>query len=217
MDLAETLSAEQRLALAYAPSRARPAWLGLLALDQRLAEIVRQAREPMLGQIRLAWWRDLLSQDPSAWPEGEPLVCHIADHLAGVAPRLAELATGWEYLLSGEVLTPAQFSGYAAARAGAYAVVAEQLAGERGGRVAQTAATWWVLGDTYSRLSNEAERANLIELADTTPRPRHHLGRTGRPLAVLGALGERAVRRREPVLEGRASALLALRVGMFGR
>ena len=49
-----------RLALAYAPAASRGAWLGFLALDMRLAAIVRAAREPMIGQIKLAWWRERL-------------------------------------------------------------------------------------------------------------------------------------------------------------
>ena len=56
-ELLDTLAPMHRLALAYAPAEARPAWAGLLALDARLAGVVRAAREPVLGQLRLAWWR----------------------------------------------------------------------------------------------------------------------------------------------------------------
>ena len=42
--------------------------------------------------------------------------------------------------------------------------------------------------------------------------------RGGEPLAVLAGLGRRALRRGGgPLLDGRAAALLALRLGMFGR
>lgn len=217
MNLSESLPPAMQLALAYAPVPVRPAWLGVMALDARLSDIVRHAREPMLGQIRLAWWRDLLSQDRSTWPEGEPLVRHIADHLAEVAPDLAELTSGWEYLLSAEALTAGQLSRYASARGGAYARVSSRLSGAGGNSCGEHAATWWVLGDTFSRLSSAEERAHLLEIACATPRPTARLGWNARPLAVLGVLGERAIRRREPMLEGRGSALLALRVGMFGR
>jgi phytoene synthase len=58
--LAATLPIERRLALAYAPGRARAATLGLFALDAALGNLVRAAREPLLGQMRLAWWREEL-------------------------------------------------------------------------------------------------------------------------------------------------------------
>ena len=57
-----------------------------------------QAREPLLGQVRLAWWRDRLGQDPADWPAGEPLLAA----LRGWQPQFAALAAlvdGWELLL----------------------------------------------------------------------------------------------------------------------
>jgi phytoene synthase len=189
----------------------------LLALDVRLAEIVRQAREPMLGQIRLAWWRDLLSRDPADWPQGEPLVRHIADHLANSAPALAAMATGWEFMLSAEALSRDQLTGYLTGRAGGYAAVAAKVAEGTRDRDAEAAATWWILGDTCTQLSREDEQAHLRDLARETHALRHRFEQNQRPLAVLAALGKRAFDRHEPVLEGRVSALVALRVGMFGR
>lgn len=217
MDLADTLPPAQSLALAYAPSSVRPAWLGVMALDERLAQIVRHAREPMLGQIRLAWWRDLLAREPASWPEGEPLVRHIAEHLAVVAPALADLATGWIYLLSGDVLSHDQLAGYLAGRAGGYAAVAGHVSGAAKNRNFEAAATWWTLGDTFSQLTQQDEQSRLLALVPSVTGPEQRLVRSQRPLAVLAALGKRAVMREEPVLEGRMSAVVALRVGMFGR
>jgi len=72
--LASELPPPQRLALAYAPARARPATLALLALDARLAAILRGRREPLAAQLRLAWWREMFARPPSDWPAGEPLL-----------------------------------------------------------------------------------------------------------------------------------------------
>jgi phytoene synthase len=49
----------------------------LSCLDVRLAGVVRGAREPMLGQLKLAWWRDRLGGDPESWPKGEPLLASL--------------------------------------------------------------------------------------------------------------------------------------------
>ena len=86
----------QRLALAYASSRSRPAILSLLALDARLAAILRGRREPIAAQMRLAWWRDMLARPKSEWPAGEPVLealCAWND-----PGGLAALAEGWEAL-----------------------------------------------------------------------------------------------------------------------
>lgn len=52
----------------------RAAWTGLIALDNRLAHVAHAAREPIMAQLRLAWWRDRLGEPASAWPRGEPLL-----------------------------------------------------------------------------------------------------------------------------------------------
>ena len=65
------------LAIAYAPVsvRARLAWL--LALDQRLADVLTRASEPMIAQLRLSWWRDALNSAPDKRPKGEPLLAQL--------------------------------------------------------------------------------------------------------------------------------------------
>jgi phytoene synthase len=87
-----------RLALAYAPRRTRQAAWGLLALDQRLGGIVRAAREPMLAQLKLAWWRDRLGSPRDDFPAGEPLLARLAEW-GEEASELSGLVDGWEALL----------------------------------------------------------------------------------------------------------------------
>ena len=108
----------QRLALAYASSRSRPAILSLLALDARLAAILRGRREPIAAQMRLAWWRDMLARPKSEWPAGEPVLealCAWND-----PGGLAALAEGWEALLA-EDLIPATIAEFVDGRAQAFA------------------------------------------------------------------------------------------------
>lgn len=65
------------LAITYAPVqvRARLAWL--LTLDQRLADVLTRASEPMIAQLRLSWWRDALKTSPDKRPKGEPLLADL--------------------------------------------------------------------------------------------------------------------------------------------
>ncbi|MFM2237345.1 MAG: hypothetical protein RL209_1379, partial [Pseudomonadota bacterium] len=73
-DTALELYPPAQLAIAYAPRDLRSAFALLLQVDQRFAEILRNAREPMIAQIKMAWWREALSSTAEARPKGEPLL-----------------------------------------------------------------------------------------------------------------------------------------------
>ncbi len=70
------------LALRYAPHKARGALVALYLLDIELARSAR-AREPIIGLIRLQWWRELI--------EAPSLAPNLGAH--ELLPALAE--TGW--------------------------------------------------------------------------------------------------------------------------
>jgi 15-cis-phytoene synthase len=61
MNLPEiTFLPPQRLALAYTKQDLRLGFGLLLALDDRLEQIFRKAGEPLIAQMRLAWWNDVI-------------------------------------------------------------------------------------------------------------------------------------------------------------
>ncbi len=62
------------LAIAYAPVKVRARLKWLMMLDQRLSDVLDRAREPMIAQLRLSWWRDALKSAPDKRPKGEPLL-----------------------------------------------------------------------------------------------------------------------------------------------
>ncbi|MEN3747897.1 squalene/phytoene synthase family protein [Sphingomonas sp. HF-S3] len=93
---------ERDLVLTYAPAAGRPALAALLALDDALAQLLQTTREPALGQIRLAWWRERLADLDVKPPPAEPVLRGIADHVVsqGVSgASLAPIVDGWEVLL----------------------------------------------------------------------------------------------------------------------
>ena len=213
MALLDDLPAPQRLALAYATARSRPAVLALLALDARLAAILRGRREPIATQLRLAWWRDVLGCPPSAWPHGEP----VLDALRGWRDPagLAALPEGWEALLADD-LTPAAIAEFVDGRGRAFACLARELGVERP-EDASDAARVWALADLAANMSDGAERALVVDYGRTVP-PTPRLSAALRPLAVLAGLGAAALARGGgPLLSGPGSTLLALRIGMTGR
>jgi len=211
-NLADHLPQPQRLALIYASSRTRPATEALLALDARLAAILRVRREPIAAQLRLAWWREMLARPAGEWPRGEP----VLDALRGWRDPsgLAELAEGWEALLA-ETLTSESIAEFIAGRGQAFVCLARELGIDPVGS-AEEAARIWALADLAANISDDAERGLVVEHGCDLALPR--LSASLRPLAVLAGLGARALRRGGvPLLSGPGSALLALRIGLTGR
>lgn len=219
VDLTPQLPPLSRLALAYAPARARADWLTLLALDARLAGLVRQAREPMLAQLRLAWWRDRFTADPETWPKGDPLLARLADWGEPVR-ALAKLVDGWEALL-GEAPLPAEaLEEFAAGRIAALAALAYRM----GARdpVVVALGRRWAFADLALHLGDPAERtvaaALLNAAAPAAGAARPRAPRPLRPLALLAGLSERAVRRgAADALSGPGALLAAIRLGFTGR
>lgn len=210
--LLDELPPGQRLALAYAPKAARDATLGVLALDSRLAAILRRRGEPVLAQMRLAWWRDVLGKNKDHWPRGEAVLALLREWRDPAA--LIPLVNGWESLLA-QSLDTIVIDEFARGRATAFG----QLAAELGvaSAPAEACATWWTLGDLAANLREDDERAAVLHAAAALP-PCPTLPRALRPLAVLAALAKRSLSRGGgPVLEGFGAALLAMRVGIAGR
>lgn len=211
-DLVEQLPPPQRLALSYAPAPAHSATLALLALDARLASLVRKRGEPVLAQVRLAWWRDTLGAGPDAWPEGEPVLA-LLRHWGGAA-ALVPLVNGWEALL-GEKLDARGIGEFAGGRAEGFAQLARELGCDP--MPAAAAGRLWALGDLAAHLSEPAERAAAIRLAHGLE-PAPALPRPLRPLGVLAGLARRSlVRGGGPLLDGPRAALTAVRLGIRGR
>jgi phytoene synthase len=195
-DAREILAPEARLALAYTPAAMRPQILAILALDARMAELVRGAREVILGQMRLAWWRDALAADPAGRRQGDPVLAALRAW-PGDDAALSALVDGWEFLLGDEPLTAARIDGFAAGRAAAWAAL--------GGEPAARTARRWALADLAGHCRDRAER----ELVASTARPpQEPLPRALRGLAML------AVGRAD---DGTPRPWRALRLGLLGR
>ncbi|MEY3634845.1 MAG: hypothetical protein RLZZ61_1255 [Pseudomonadota bacterium] len=99
-DAALELSPPAQLAIAYAPSDVRSSFALLLQIDNRFADILRNAREPMIAQIKMAWWREAFTSPAETRPKGEPLLQALneaSDRIPSSA--LEALASAWEHLL----------------------------------------------------------------------------------------------------------------------
>ncbi|MCX7283758.1 MAG: hypothetical protein NTX28_06900 [Novosphingobium sp.] len=186
----DELTTRNRLALAYAPRRARGPWAALLLLEQRLADAARPGREPMMVQLRLAWWRDRLGEEATSWPVSEPALVLLRTW-QGQHHALAALVNGWEALSVGED----GGNELAKARVTAYVALADLLGA---GRI-----------ESVEAAVKQLERAQAQE---PLPAP---LPRVMRPLAVLRVFAQREASGGEPTPF--VDLYRIVRAGLLGR
>jgi 15-cis-phytoene synthase len=182
------------LALAYAPARTREGLRVLFALDAQMAETAMALREPVFGQLRLAWWRDEIGRlaENSAAPH-DPLLVDLAQHPNLHATALS-IVNGWEAWL----VTPDDHHAFARQRGGA-------LFGAFGGAEWEEVGTGWSLAEV-----DPAQALSLLAgLKALRPMPEQ------RPLAILAYLTWRDLKREREGGPLRQIAR-ALRYAMFG-
>ena len=183
----DTLGPIERLAVSYAPASVRPLWIGFLGLEARLEKAAHVRSEPVLAQIRMAWWRERFQEPASCWPQGEPLLALLASW-DGERATLAELVDGWEASAFGD-------DGGVRLRAARVEAVLALC------RIAKA-------GD-----QPDAVRRSVLEWTDSESHGQpHRLSRKMRPLAIL-----RALSLKKETLGASGALLLALRVGCLGR
>lgn len=217
---------ERQLALAYARSEVRTAIEALWLLDERMGAIVAAAREPMIGQMRLIWWRDALTalDDPGAAVPAEPLLKRLADMRVahGVSGAdLARLEEGWAALLEGEAPDEAAIMAHGRCRGGPLFTMSGAILGATGEGV-DAAGEAWALTDLGHRLRSAHSRS--LARADAARRLSGlRIGRWPRALRPLGILAVLA--RRDAALPAErqrrqgspARILRAMAFGVIGR
>jgi phytoene synthase len=212
----DILPPPQRLALAYSPASTRAHLLALLAFDARLGTAIRQANEPIMAQMRLAWWRDQLRLEADARERSDELVAAL-DKLAGMRGALFALIDGWEGIL-GEFLDNHAIGEFVSARGRALAALGRLAGAPDPTELIEKAGTRWALADLAAGLSDGAERGLALGLARELGDEQVPLSRAMRTLAVLDGLARRSLARGGgPLLAGPASGLRAIRLGLIGR
>lgn len=210
---------ERRLAVAHAPRLARESLATLFALDERLAQIALGAKEPMLGLVRLVWWRDALAALDGGPPPAEPLLHAAAalrpDRISGA--DLARIAEGWESTLDDPELGEEAAESHARARGGQLFRLAGRAIGLEDARL-DAAGRGWALADLARQQDSPARMAALLDRARD---PLEEATRTAWPhplraLGMLAILAREDVRRghgaiRPPASRGRLLRLMAHR------
>jgi 15-cis-phytoene synthase len=215
-DPPDTLPPEAELALAWSGPQVRAPLSMALQLDRRLARIVARTHEPMLGQMRLAWWREALGKPGPERPKGDAVLDGIGLHWQGREAALVAMVDAWEVLVTAEHIGPAEAERFGTGRGAFFAALGSgEVVPERAARLA-AAGRRWALADAAAWVSDPAERAVLVDTGlGASPGPGRIRGEL-RGLTVLEALALRALRRGgRPLMEGRGAPLAALRAAIF--
>ena len=188
-----------------------------------MGDVVRTTSDPMLGRIRLAWWRERLEELGSGnGAPAEPRLRAVAQDLlpAGIEAReLAALEDGWLSMLDPFPWTERTAEAVAARggrlfRMGARILSRDHAAVGDAGRL-------WAVVDAARHCTDPASRTVLLELGlRIAPLfANQRFPRALRPLSMLAALAARDVECGEP-FEGEgapARALAMIRHRLTGR
>lgn len=186
-----------------------------------MGDVVRTTREPMLGPIRLAWWRERLEElDEGGSAPAEPRLQQVERELLprGISGHdVAGLEPGWLRLFDafpwGSETSEAIWL-----RGNRLFGLGARLLGESDERI-QTAGGLWALVDIARHCSDTGSRETLMTQARSFAKgvAGSRFGPRLRPLSALAALAIRDCRRGEPFeAEGtaaRAAAMLRHRLG----
>lgn len=214
-DKSEALPPEAILAMAWTPPNLRAPLSMALQLDRRLARIVARTSEPMLGQMRLAWWRDALSNKLADRPRGDAVLDGIGAHWAGREAALIAMVDAWEVLVTAERIGYEDAKSFGIGRGEFFTAIAGLEDVSNRDRLA-AAGYRWAMADAAVAVSQPDERDVLIQVGLARAHLNESFPRSLRGLAVLEALALRALRGGgQPLMAGRGAALTALRAAIF--
>ena len=189
------------------PQARRPAVAALWELAARLTKLLIDVREPLIGQIKLAWWRDMAAMiaiDPAALPKGEPLLAELQGTWAGQG--------GLDALVdAAEAMLLAESDGERRAASESFGAHLFALSGgaEAGGK------RWGLLWGA-GVVEAEPEARALLDGAQESGAPARRDFAGSRALLMLDRWAG-AIVKRDGARDLRSEGLLLLRIGLFGR
>ena len=153
-DLVKRYDRDRFLTAMFAPERARDQLLTLYAFNVEIARIRETVTEPMIGQMRLQWWRDVLTAiaagdgPPKGHPVAEPLAALIQVQSLPLDPFLALLEAREQDLSDDPPATMNDLVRYCRGSSAGLAVLGVKVIGvddEVSCETAESIATAWAL------------------------------------------------------------------------
>jgi phytoene synthase len=176
---------DRYLAALYAPAEVRPALIALFGIDAELGAVVAGTTEPMIGEIRLAWWREALEGLDGGTVPAQPLLQLVAAELPprGISgAALAGLEDRWLGMIGNSEVPTAHVEG-----GGILFGLAARLLGSDealGKRLGEA----WVLGDARGLPRVPAALRPLLALVRLAARDVTR-AQQGAPSDAPGSLG----------------------------
>lgn len=196
---------DRYLCALFVPAPARAAVMALYAFNVEIGRIRDQIREPMMGQIRLQWWREVIEHAPQGdlrkHPVAEALGAAIRAHALPVGPFEALLVARERDLDSEPPATLAELEAYAEATSSGLLELVLGVLGQRGdgpGQAARHVGIAWALTGLLRAVPFHASRRQFFLPRDLTAAAGLDVeaivaGRPGAPLqAVARQIGEAA-------------------------
>ena len=208
--LARAADYDRYLSALFAPAARREALFALIAFNHEIARIPEAVSEPMLGRIRLQWWREILE----AVYAGEPARRHeVAVPLADAIETCGLDRAPFEQLLDGreadlEADGPSDLAAlerYAAATGGSLTALMAQASGADSGPALevgrQVGAAWAVVG-TLRAAPRTAAQGRIMFPADLLAKAGIAANdlQAGRAFDRFAAVGEPVAHRAQALL-----------------
>jgi phytoene synthase len=157
---------DRYLAALFAPAGRRGALFSLYAFDIEISRIRDLAREPMPGEIRLQWWRDVLEGQRAGEAAANPVAASLLATLARnrlTATKLIALVEAHRFDIYDEPMpTLAALQSYALNTAGAIFDCATRLLGEASEENAIEAGQVQTIANVIALLPRHAARRQLF-------------------------------------------------------
>lgn len=187
------LAPEQILALAFCTRALREPYSLLLRLDRSLGRSMPHVSPPIVGQIRLAWWREQIRSPATA--NAPDAVLEALDSLVRTRPvsrsDIAGLVDAWEILLVDSDLTDDNLLDFSKGRGGGIFRLASAIAGVPADAAMDRAGMLWALADFSRRCTDRALADRALALARELSGSARALPHALRPFAILAYFAER--------------------------
>ncbi|MGD9536100.1 MAG: phytoene/squalene synthase family protein [Alphaproteobacteria bacterium] len=215
IDLVRRVDHDRYLCALFAPPERRPALFALIAFNHEIARAREAVSEPMLGQIRLQWWRESIEGIYGGTVRRhevvEPLADAVEQHGLSRASFDALIDARERDFDDAPMADLAALEAYAEATAAPLAALTVEALGERECEAARCAATAFALVGLMRAVPFHAARSRLYLPADRLAA--HGLSAaealSGRFSAPLGAVIGEVLGRAEQHLAAARSAMTA--------
>lgn len=174
------------LASSYGDAQMQSWCHALFGFDAQLASIVLTAKEPMLAQIRLQWWHDVIARPAAQRPLANPVLAALLkpeEDGLDLGDALSPAIDGWDAALDLEQADA--IPGFAAGR-GRVVQAFHRLAPEASMDDLALVGSAWALWDMARCHQPSEAMLSALASVDTARLAQIRLPRRLRPLSMLG-------------------------------